>query len=115
MDSAKKEELDKHWKIIATKAVTDDAFKKSLTENPVGIMQENGLTLPEGAEMKVATGNMQKLAFPSDASDEIKAEVKWWEWRLDIIREFSKDAPKKTTGHLSMSSQEADDDDSGVF
>ena len=115
MDSAKKEELDKLWKTIATKAVTDEAFKKTLTENPVGIMQENGLTLPEGSEMKVATGDVQKLVFPSDASDAIKEEVKWWEWRLDIIREFSKAEPKRTTGHLSMSAQEADDDDSGVF
>lgn len=115
MDSAKKEELDKLWKVIATKAVTDEAFKKSLTENPVAIMQENGLPLPEGAEMKLATGKVQKLAFPADASDAIKAEVKWWEWRLDIIREFSKAEPKRTTGHLSMSAQEADDDSSGVF
>ncbi len=47
--------------------------------------------------------------------DEIKEEVKWWEWRLDIIREFGKDDPKRTTGHLSMSAQESDDDQSGVF
>ncbi len=115
MDPVKKEALDKLCKTIATKAVTDEAFKKSLTENPVGIMQENGLTLPEGSEMKLATGDVQKLVFPSDASDAIKAEVKWWEWRLDTIREFSKAEPKRTTGHLSMSAQEADDDDSGVF
>ena len=115
MDPAKKEELDKLWKTIATKAVTDEAFKDSLTANSVGIMEENGLTLPEGTEMKIATGNKQKISFPSDASDAIKAEVKWWEWRLDIIREFSKADSKQEVGHLSMSSQEADDDDSGVF
>ncbi len=115
MDPEKKEELDKLWKTIATKAVTDETFKNSLTEDPVGIMQENGLTLPEGSKMKLATGDIQKLLFPSDASDAIKAEVKWWEWRLDIIREFSKAAPKKTTGHIAMSAQEADDDESGVF
>ncbi len=115
MDQAKKDELESLWKKIATKAITDEAFKKSLSANPVGIMQENGLALPEGAEMKLGTGNIQKLAFPQDASDEIKEEVKWWEWRLDIIREFGKDDPKRTTGHLSMSAQESDDDQSGVF
>ena len=41
-------------------------------------------------------------------------EGKWWEWRLDSIREFGKEDPVKKAGHLSMSMQEADDDSSGI-
>ena len=115
MDSGKKEELDKKWKIIATKAVTDEAFKKKLVAHPIDVMVENGLTIPEGAEMKVGAGNKQSLPLPSSAPEELKEEVKWWEWRLDIIEEFGKKDPVKTTGHLSMSTQEADEDQSGVF
>ncbi len=114
MDNAKKEELDKKWKTIAAKAVTDDAFKKNLVADPVGVMVENGLVLPEGTEMKVGTGKLQTIPIPSDASEELKEEVSWWMWRLDCIREFGKEDPKRTTGHLSMSAQEADDDSSGM-
>ncbi len=115
MDKAKKEELDKKWKSIAAKAVTDEEFKKKLVADPVGVMQESGLSLPEGAEKKVGTGNIQKVVLPANASEEIRAEAKWWEWRLDSIREFGKEDPTKKAGHLSMSSQEADDDSSGVY
>ena len=115
MDSNKKEELDKKWKVIATKAVTDKEFKKKLVANPIDVMVENGLSIPEGAEMKVGVGNKQSLPLPSSAPEELKEEVKWWEWRLDIIEEFGKKDPVKKTGHMSMSSQESDEDQSGVF
>ena len=106
--------MDSKWKSIAAKAVTDDEFKKKLVAAPVEVMVENGLTVPEGAEVKVGVGKVQTLVLSSKASDELKEEVKWWMWRLDSIREFGREKPGKTVGHLSMSAQEADDDTSGV-
>ncbi len=115
MDSAKKEELDKKWKVIATRAVTDAVFKKQLVADPVGVMVENGLSIPEGAEMKVGSGDKQTFPIPSNAPQDLKDEVKWWEWRLDSIREFGRELKLKKGGHSSMSSQEAEEDTSGVF
>lgn len=115
MEKEKKEEWDKHWKTIATKAVTDETFKKKLVANPVGVMQENGLTLPEGTEMKIGAGNEQTIPLPSNAPDDLKDEIKWWLWRLASIRELGKEDPKKEVGHHAMSSQEAEEDESGIF
>jgi len=114
MDDSKREELDKKWKVIAARAVTDEAFKKKLVADPVGVMVENGLTLPEGMQMKVGAGKTQTIPIASNASEEMKKEVKWWTWRLDIIREFGKEDPKANVGHLSMSSQESEHDSSGI-
>ncbi|MDA0692902.1 MAG: hypothetical protein O3A78_11865 [Nitrospinae bacterium] len=114
MDKGKQEDLDSKWKTIATKAVTDDEFKKKLVDKPVEIMIAHGLTLPEGASMKVGVGKIQTVVPHAKASDELKEEVKWWLWRLSSIREFGRDKPGKTVGHLSMSGQEADDDSSGM-
>lgn len=114
MDKEKKEDMDLKWKSIAVKAVTDDEFKKKLAATPVDVMVANGLPLPMGAKMKVGVGKVQTLVLPPKASDELKEEVKWWMWRLDGIREFGREKPGKTVGHLSMSAQESDDDTSGI-
>ncbi len=115
MDASKREALEKVWKPIAAKAVTDEEFKKKLVADPIGVMVENGLTLPEGTEMKVGAGNLQTIPIPSNASEEIKEEVSWWMWRLNSIRELGDELPQKSVGHITMSSQEADDDTSGVY
>ncbi len=114
MDKDKKAEMDKKWTAIAARAVTDEDFKRKLVATPIDLMLENGLTLPEGTEKKVGAYKVQSIPIPSDAPDEIKEEVKWWMWRLDSIREFGREKPEKTVGHMSMSSQEADDDESGL-
>ena len=114
MDKDKKAAMDKKWTAIAARAVTDEDFKRKLVAAPIDLMIEAGLTLPEGTEKKVGTGKVQSIPIPSDAPDETKKEVKWWMWRLDSIREFGREKPEKTVGHLSMSAQEADDDESGL-
>ncbi len=114
MDKDKKAEMDKKWTAIAARAVTDEDFKAKLVATPVDLMVEGGLTLPEGTQMKVGAYKVQSIPIPSDASDETKEEVKWWMWRLDSIREFGREKPEKTVGHMSMSAQEADDDESGL-
>jgi hypothetical protein len=114
MDKEKKAEMDKKWTAIAARAVTDEDFKAQLVATPIDLMLEGGLTLPEGTEMKVGAYDVQSIPIPSDASDVTKEEVKWWMWRLDSIREFGREKPEKTVGHMSMSAQEADDDESGL-
>jgi len=114
MDKDKKAEMDKKWTAIAARAVTDEDFKSKLVATPIDLMLEGGLTLPEGTEMKVGAYKVQSIPIPSDASDETKEEVKWWQWRLASITEFGREKPPKTVGHLSMSSQEADEDSSGL-
>jgi hypothetical protein len=114
MDKDKKSEMDKKWTAIAARAVTDEDYKMKLVATPIDLMIEGGLTLPDGVEIKVGAGQVQSLPIPSDVSDEIKEEVKWWMWRLDSIREFGREKPQKTVGHMSMSAQEADDDESGL-
>jgi len=91
----KKEELEKKWKAVVVKAVTDDDFKGQLVADPVAVMNENGITLPEGCKAAVGTGGRIVIQHPSDASDELKAEVKWWMLRLDITSEFGRDDGKK--------------------
>ncbi len=115
MEASKKESLEAIWKPIAAKAIQDLEFRKKLVADPVGVMTEHGLKLPEGAEMKIGAGNLQTIPIPSNASEELKEEVSWWMWRLNSIQELGKELPKKKAGHLSMSAQEADDDASGVF
>ena len=114
MDKDKKAEMDKKWTAIAARAVTDEDFKTQLVATPIDLMLEGGLTLPEGTQMKVGAYDVQTIPIPSNASDETKEEVKWWMWRLDSIREFGREKPAKTVGHMSMSAQEADDDESGL-
>ena len=114
MDKDKKADMDKKWTAIAARAVTDEDFKKKLVVTPIDLMLENGLTLPEGTEMRVGAYKVQSIPIPSNASDKTKEEVKWWMWRLASIREFGREKPEKTVGHMGMSAQEADDDDSGL-
>ena len=101
MDKNKKDELNKKWNAIVLKALSEDDFKKKLVKNPIGVMVENGLTLPEGCKAGEATGNIAGLQLPANASDELKEEVKWWKWRLDMTHEFGKD---EKTGASSSSS-----------
>ncbi len=114
MDQEKKTDMDKKWTAIAARAVTDEDFKAKLVATPIDLMLAGGLTLPEGVDIKVGAGQVQSLPIPSNASAETKEEVKWWMWRLDSIREFGREKPEKTVGHMSMSAQEADDDESGL-
>ena len=79
MKRKRKEELDGKWKTVATNAVVDDAFKNKLVADPVAVMNEHEIHLPEGVEAKVGTGKIVKLFPPDSASEDILAEVKWCE------------------------------------
>ena len=94
MDQNKKEDLDKKWNAIVLKALSDDEFKEKLVKNPIGIMVENGLVIPKGCKTGEASGNRAGIQLPVNASDELKEEVKWWRWRLDMTHDFGKDEKK---------------------
>ena len=91
MNRRRKKELDERWKKIATEAVTDDKFKKKLIDDPVGVMNEFEIILPEGVDAKKVTGNVLRLVPSSELTEEVKEETKWWQLRLDMIREFGQE------------------------
>ena len=52
MEDETKEHRRKMAKVIA-KAWSDDAFKKDLLSNPRAVLEENGITVPQGLQVKV--------------------------------------------------------------
>lgn len=108
MNPKRKEELDTKWKKVATQAVTNGAFKDKLVADPVAIMKENEIDLPEGVQAKVGTGKEVKLIPPENASEEIMTEVKWWEWRLDMIREFGREEESGEVQHAAPEAEEGE-------
>ena len=94
MDENKKEELNEKWNAIVLKALKDDSFKKKLVKGPIDIMVKNGLSIPEGCKTGETSEGNAGLQLPADASDELKEEVKWWKWRLEMTFEFGKDEKK---------------------
>jgi hypothetical protein len=85
----RKKELDDNWKTVAAKAVTDDTFKKSLAKDPFKVLEAHGLKVDP--EIKVnydETNQGYNMVVAENASEEVQAEAKWWNWRLKIIKEF---------------------------
>ena len=85
----RKKELADNWKTVAAKAVTDDTFKKSLAKDPFKVLEAHGLKVDP--EIKVnydETNEEYNMVVAENASEEVQAEAKWWNWRLKIIKEF---------------------------
>ena len=97
MDQNKKEELDKKWSAIVVKALKDDNFKKSLVKDPIAVMIEHGLTIPDGCKAGEATGKIAGLQLPANPSAELKEEVSWWRWRLEMTHDFGRDEKRKSS------------------
>jgi hypothetical protein len=95
MKNKRKVELNDKWKLIATKAVTDDDFRKKLAKNPITVMEECDLPLPDTIEARLEAGYEIKLFTAPELAEELKEEVKWWKLRVDMIREFGKDDVQK--------------------
>lgn len=95
MKNKRKVELNEKWKQVATKAVTDDAFRKKLAKNPITVMKECDLTLPDTIEARLEAGYEIKLFTAPEHAEELKEEIKWWKLRVDMIREFGKDEERK--------------------
>ena len=106
MNRKRKIELDAKWKKIATEAVTDDQFKERLVNDPVGVMSEFEIILPEGVDAKKVTGSVLRLVPSAELTDEVKEETKWWQLRLDMIREFGHDDGKASSDAIAPDAEE---------
>jgi len=85
----RKKELDDNWKTVAAKAVTDDTFKKSLAEDPFKVLEAQGLKVDPEIKVNYDETNQEyNMVVAANASEEVQAEAKWWNWRLKIIKEF---------------------------
>ena len=85
----RKKELDDNWKTVAAKAVTDDTFKKSLAEDPFKVLEAQGLKVDPEIKVNYDETNQEyNMVVAENASEEVQAEAKWWNWRLKIIKEF---------------------------
>ncbi|CCQ91189.1 conserved hypothetical protein [Nitrospina gracilis 3/211] len=109
MKHKRKTELDEKWKQVATQAVTQEEFKQRLVANPVSVMGEFEIHLPEGVEAKVGIEGAVKLFPPDGASEDVLEEVQWWKWRLDMIRQFGRE--DKYTGVKHTMPESSDEDD----
>ena len=90
--------MDNKWKKLATRAVTQQEFKTQLVADPVACMNEFGLQPPEGAKVHTGADKTVHILPPTGSPPEIKEEIKWWNLRLDTIRQFGKEE-KETTSH----------------
>ena len=95
MKHKRKEELNGKWKQVAAKAVTDDDFRKRLGKNPITVMKEFDLHLPDTIEARLEAGYEIKLFTTPELAEEMKEEIKWWKLRVDMIRDFGRDDTKK--------------------
>jgi len=85
----RKKELEDNWKAVVVKAVTDDTFKKSLAKDPFKVMEEQGLKVDPEIKVNFDETNQEyNMVVPPNASEEVQAEAKWWNWRLKIIKEY---------------------------
>ena len=105
MKNKRKVELNDKWKQVATKAVTDDEFRKKLAKNPITVMSEHDLSLPDTIEARLEAGYEIKLFTAPENAEELKEEIQWWKLRVDMIREFGKD-DKVTTGSIAAPASE---------
>ena len=74
---------------MATKAITDEEFKKKLVADPIKVIEEQGLKA--GDKIKIAfdeVTKVYKVGVDNDSNEEITAEGKWWSIRLKMIKEF---------------------------
>lgn len=91
MDENRKADLEAKWKKVVALAVTNDDFKQKLVNDPIAVLSEHGLTIPQGTQAKVDTEKEVGLLLPPNPSQELEQEAKWWKWRLGMIRAFGKE------------------------
>ncbi len=60
-------------------------------------MVEHGLTIPDGCKAGEATGKIAGLQLPANPSAELKEEVSWWRWRLEMTHDFGRDEKRKSS------------------
>jgi len=68
------------YKSIITKCWGDPAFKQQLIANPVGILRNEGVAVPDGIKVNVVENTANEFTFvippePSELSDEALEDV----------------------------------------
>ena len=100
MDVVTREELDEHAKQygqVVARAWADDEFKARFLADPAAVLQEEGIDMPEGVELR-AVENTDKVAYlslPLQPSDELSDE------QLSQMAGGSTASTASTTGTLS--------------
>ena len=66
MENVERKMFEKSWAKIVAKAWEDEAFKKRLLQNPNAVVQENGITVPEGVNFLIHENNEKEnhLSLP---------------------------------------------------
>jgi Nitrile hydratase, alpha chain len=66
----------KQWSKLIAKAWANEAFKKGLLADPAAVLQEHGLTVPPGVQVKVVqnTDQVLYLMLPPAPSGELAEE-----------------------------------------
>ncbi len=69
-------EFQKAYGKLVAKAWSDENFKAKLLAGPMAVFKENGLTVPEGIEVRIVenTDNLIYCILPSEPSDELSDE-----------------------------------------
>jgi len=106
MSFKNKDHHDTKWKEVATQAVTQEEFKAKLVEDPIAVMKEFDMVVPDSVDVKLDTDRAVKLVVPENASEELQAEVLWWRWRLDIIREFGREEKERGVEQIAPEAEE---------
>ncbi len=67
MSSGTPEERMRSFARVVAKAWDDEAFKQRLIADPKAVLQQEGLPVPAGAEVRVVENNDQLVYFPLPA------------------------------------------------
>jgi len=69
-------EQQKQYAQIVAKAWADEEFKARLLQQPVQVLREHGISVPDGVEVRAVenTGNVVHLVLPAQPDDELSEE-----------------------------------------
>jgi hypothetical protein len=71
------ESWQKKWALLVAKAWTDESFKQQLVSRPNEILEEYGVELPQGVEIRVVenTDEVEYLPLPAKPSTQNIAQM----------------------------------------
>jgi hypothetical protein len=66
----------KQWGLLVAKVWSDDDLKRRLIEDPTTVLEEHGIEVPFGVELKIAedTDQVWHLVVPASPSDDFSDE-----------------------------------------
>src|SRR5262245_6999877 len=70
------EQQNKVWSQVVAKAWVDDAFKRRLLADPAAVLQEHGVAVPPGVQVKVVedTDTVRHMTLPARPPGELSEE-----------------------------------------